>query len=124
MTKPLLDNNKRKFQRIPFISNVQITIDGQNQEFRLLDISLKGVLIEYTRDIEINSDKRYPLSLTLSKEVVINMQAKMTHIEENRLGFEWVNIDLESLTALRRLLELNLSDVEEVNRELAELIPL
>jgi len=34
---------------------------------------------------------------------------------------QWQNIDLDGLTHLRRLLELNMGDPEEMHRELAEL---
>ena len=110
MTTPLLDNEKRHFQRIHFVSNIDITINGQKRECVLLDISLKGLLIERPQEITINPGDLYPLKLTLGKDTFINMQANVTHIESNHLGLQWVNIDLDSLTTLRRLLELNLSD--------------
>jgi hypothetical protein len=49
------------------------------------------------------------------------MEAKIVHIEKAHWGLQWENIDIEGLTHLRRLLELNLADLEEMHRELSEL---
>ena len=116
------ENEKRHFCRVPFISNVHISFDEQNWECHLLDISLKGFLIEPPREFEMKRDTLYSISLTLSKEVVITMHAKVIHSEANHMGLQWVDIDLDSITALRRLLELNLNNPEEIHRELAELV--
>ena len=117
-----IKNEKRHFCRVPFISNAHISFDEQNCECHLLDISLKGLLIERPREFEMKMDTLYSVSLTLSKEVVIAMQAKVIHSEANHIGLQWVDIDLDSLTALRRLLELNLNDPEEIHREIADLV--
>lgn len=118
----MTENEKRHFCRVPFISNVHISFNEQDWECHLLDISLKGFLIESPREFEMKMDTLYSISLTLSKEVVITMQANVIHLEANHTGLQWVDIDLDSITALRRLLELNLNDPEEIHRELAELV--
>jgi PilZ domain len=122
MTIKSADNEKRRFHRISFISNVKVSLDEQSWECSLLDISLKGVLIEPPEKFDVQSDALYSICLTLNENVAINMQAKIIHSEPNHLGFQWINIDLDSLTTLRRLLELNLNDSDGINRELAELI--
>ena len=122
MTKFSSDYEKRRFLRVPFIIKAHLSLDEQNWECHLLDISLKGFLIEVPREFKIKMDTLYSVNLTLSEDVAINMQAKIIHSAANHLGLQWVNIDSESLTTLRRLLEFNLNDPEEINRELAELI--
>jgi len=123
MKNPTIDNEKRHFHRIHFVSNVLIGIEDKHWECNLLDISLKGLLVERPLEIQVSQGALYSVNLTLGEGVAINMEANATHIEGNHLGLVWVNIDLDSLTTLRRLLELNLTDPEEVNRELTELIP-
>jgi hypothetical protein len=113
---------KRHFCRIPFISHAQIALDNKQLSCNLLDISLKGVLIEPLDSITLEQDKLYAFELSLSREVHINMNARVIHAEDNHIGLEWNDIDLDSLSSLRRLLEYNLNDPEEINRELGELL--
>ena len=67
-------------------------------------------------------DAVYSISLVLSEDVVINMKAKIVHSEASHLGLQWIDIDIDSLATLRRLLEFNLNDPEEISRELAQLV--
>ena len=116
------DNEKRRFRRVPFTYSASLSLDKQCWECLLLDISLKGLLIEAPGEFKINKDALYSVNLHLSDEVAINMQAKIVHSENNHLGLQWITIDLDSLATLRRLLEFNLNDPEEINQELAKLI--
>ena len=122
MTIQSSGNDKRHFHRVPFISNINISLDEQSWECNLLDVSLKGVLIEPPQKFNKQSDGVYTIKLTLNEDVAVNMQAQITHSDSSHLGFQWINIDLDSLTTLRRLLELNANDSDDINRELAELI--
>jgi len=122
MTTSSDNNEKRHYCRVPFIAGAHILLEDQDWECQLLDISLKGLLIEPPQGLQMNKDDLYAISLTLSDTVKINMSAKLIHAEDNHLGLEWVDIDLDSLSTLRRLLEYNLSDPEEINREIGELI--
>lgn len=117
----MTENEKRHFVRVPFISNAHISFNGQDWECHLLDISLKGVLIEPTQQFQLAKDALYSITLTLSKDVVISMEAKVIHLETNHIGLQWSDIDLDSITELRRLLEYNSNDPEEIYRELADL---
>lgn len=122
MTTAPTNNEKRHFSRVPFITSAHILLKDQDWQCRLLDISLKGLLIEPLQGLQMNKDDLYTISLALSDTVKINMSAKLIHAEDNHLGLEWVDIDLDSLATLRRLLEYNLNDPDEINREIGELI--
>lgn len=50
------------------------------------------------------------------------MQVELTHEAKGQLGFVCTNIDLDSIKHLRRLIELNLGDQEELERELGALL--
>lgn len=122
MTQTSTEQEKRHFCRIPFIHDANISSNGHDWQCNLLDISLKGILIEPPENIEMDKNRLYSINLTLSEEARINMNAKLIHAEANHLGLQWVNIDLDSFTILRRLLEFNLNDVDEINRELVDLV--
>ena len=116
------EQEKRHYYRVSFIHQAKISRGGKDWDCRLLDISLKGVLIEPPDSFNIEKEDLYSINLTLSEDAQIDMKAKLIHTEENHLGFKWVDIDLDSLTTLRRLLEFNLNDADEINRELADLV--
>ncbi|MEW6444439.1 MAG: PilZ domain-containing protein [Pseudomonadota bacterium] len=114
----------RKYSRIHFDQEAWIETEAPAQRFivSILDISLKGVLIELPT--EANLTEGAPLTLNiplLGQEVDIRMQAVSRHRHENKMGCEWVGIDLDSMTSLRRLLELNLADNDLLERELGQL---
>ena len=115
------ETERRLYRRIPFIAEVLLSQDGHQWRCRLLDISLKGMLIEHVEEALSAPTGSFDVSLVLSEDVVINMRADISHCTEDRCGLVWLNIELEGLTHLRRLLELNMSDADEINRELAEL---
>jgi hypothetical protein len=50
------------------------------------------------------------------------MQGVITHVEGLYIGLACRNIDLDSVTHLRRLVELNLGDVALLERELSALV--
>lgn len=114
-------NERRHYQRIPFIAEVIMSNDDQEWSCVLLDISLKGMLVVSPGDITPDDQKDYDIELVLGEDATIRMAAKISHVNHDQWGMQWTNIDLEGLTHLRRLLELNLADPEEMHRELAEL---
>ncbi len=115
------DTDRRHYQRIPFIAEVIMSDGAEEWSCALEDISLKGMLVVPPSDIEARRDHDYDIELMLGADAAIKMQARISHINEAHWGLAWNNIDLDSLTHLRRLLELNFSDPGEMDRELSEL---
>lgn len=114
-------NNRRQYQRIPFIAEVVMTKNGHSWPCGLLDISLKGMLLSAPSDVTPDMKAVYDVELVLGEGAAIQMAARVSHANGDHWGVHWENINLEGLTHLRRLLELNLVDPDEMHRELAEL---
>ncbi len=121
MTTETPENERRHYQRIPFIAEVIMSKGDEEWSCGLLDISLKGVLVEPPSNESPDRDAHYTIELILSEDAAIKMEAKISHSDNDTWGLVWENIDLDGLTHLRRLLELNMSDPDEMHRELAEL---
>ena len=121
MKKSESEKERRQYQRIPFIAEVLVSQEGHQWACGLEDISLKGMLVLAPSAIEPQLDSIYSVELVLGESVTIGMQAKISHITENHWGLQWENIELDGLAHLRRLLELNMDDPDEMHRELAEL---
>lgn len=89
----------------------------------MVDISLKGVLLQLPEGHEPQAGMPCLVKLPLStSEVVIAMAGELAHVEGRHAGVQCRSIDLESITHLRRLIEINLGDSEASERELKALI--
>ena len=51
--------------------------------------------------------------------ISLGFQAELIHCEENRYGFKFISENLETLTHLRKLIELNTGDAEATRSELS-----
>ena len=114
--------DKRRFSRISFDTEVRLISDKGIWKSKLIDISLKGLLITVPRIWDADIGDHYLTELFAENEdAVIRMEVSITHIGERQVGFRCEHIDLESISHLRRLLELNIGDTKIMNRELSEL---
>jgi len=114
--------NKRRFSRIEFDTEVRLISDKGLWKSNLIDISLKGLLITVPQAWKADPGDHYITELFADNEdTIIRMEVSVTHIGERRVGFKCEHIDLDSISHLRRFLELNISDIDIINRELSEL---
>jgi hypothetical protein len=113
--------DRRRFSRFAFKTGGVLKYAGGKTAVEVLDLSLKGVLVEPQGDWQPLSGGDYQLLLELSPEALVTMDLTLAHWNGARAGLYCYRIDLDSLTHLRRLAEFNLADVELLQRELAEL---
>ncbi len=114
------EHERRQFQRIDFDAPVSLEQNGQTWNTSILDISLKGILIA-SANIALDQQQAVNISIELSTETHIDMVAQWSHSRNDTSGFFWTGVDIDSLSHLRRLLELNTSDEELLHRELGQL---
>lgn len=114
-------NERRRFQRIAFDAPTVIVQGERNWNAVLQDISLKGLLIETPADWNGDPDQLFTAQVKLGGETQVKMEVVLTRAEPDYLGFVCRHIDLDSISHLRRLVELNLGDEELLERELAAL---
>jgi hypothetical protein len=120
MTDSHLD--RRRFKRIAFDAKTELTQGSKSWPVRLIDLSFKGLLIERPSPWLGNPDEVFIVDIHLNVDIDLQMEVRLTHDDHNHLGFVCEHIGLESVTHLRRLIELNLADQAELERELAALI--
>lgn len=115
-------NEKRRFSRVPFEADVVLTQGETQWQAQLLDISLNGILIKRPENWTATLDEQFALELIFADgSSLITGEVSVAHTEEKHIGFRMVNIDIESVTHLRRLIELNLGEPELMDRELSAL---
>ena len=109
----------RKFSRIKFQAHTKIEIEGHPYGSELLDISLKGALINSSTQLPLTLNKDALIKVFLpSSSISMNFSARLVHLDRDHYGFKFTSYDAESMTHLRRLLEFNLEDQDQVIKEL------
>lgn len=117
-------NQHRHFARVAFDAKATFTDNDSGQQWstQVIDICLKGALLKQPALWEGACGDQLTLLVLLSDDVSIRMEVIVAHVENDRIGFNCEHIDLDSITNLRRLIELNLADEKLLDRELHELI--
>ncbi|QKG66986.1 PilZ domain-containing protein [Pseudomonas sp. B14-6] len=114
--------DRRRFKRIAFDARTELSQGELTWPVKLIDLSLKGLLIEKPEPWLGNPDKHFLVDIHLNEDVEIKMDVMLTHDDHGQLGFVCKHISLESIERLRRLIEFNLGDPKELERELGALI--
>ncbi|WP_456025945.1 PilZ domain-containing protein [Pseudomonas capeferrum] len=115
-------SDRRHFRRIAFDARTTIAQNGWNWPVQLVDVSLKGLLVQRPDDWQGNRTELFDVDIRLDPQAHIKMQVKLAHDDHGQLGFVCEHIDLDSISHLRRLIELNVGDQEELERELGALL--
>jgi PilZ domain-containing protein len=117
------NSDKRQFSRIAFDAPVILHNENKQWKSKLLDVSLKGALILKPDNWDQDNNGNFELSIQLdNSDIEIDMEVKLAHAEEEHLGFHCKHIDLDSVTSLKRLVELNLGDENLLEREISNML--
>ena len=114
--------NRRHFTRIPMDNEVTLACGAKQWKTQLLDISLKGALLTTPDTFDESPECGCRLMFSLNEtDVTIMMVGRIVHHKNGQIGFHCDNIDLDSISHLKRMVELNLGDEKLLERELGEL---
>ena len=116
------NRERRRFSRLPFEIDTSVRIGGRGISAHLVDVSIRGALIAHPAGWDAKPGEKGVLTVILSEStVVITMEVEVAHVEPETIGLHCTSIDVDSMTHLRRMMELNLGDPNLVERELAML---
>lgn len=111
-------DERRQFSRILFAATAHLSVVSERWETKILDLSLNGALVEKPTQFPTTA-KQVNLTFFLPEsDVELKMEAELVHDEGDQLGLRCLNIDVDSISHLRRIIELNLGDASLLNREL------
>lgn len=114
-------NEKRHFTRIQFDAIASIKTANGQWDTQVIDISMKGALIEKP-EVDLENNQQVELNLTLSDNTThIVMEGKIAHTDDKTIGLVCEHIDVDSVSHLRRLVELNTGSPDLLERELEAL---
>ncbi|NQZ49264.1 MAG: PilZ domain-containing protein [Moritella sp.] len=114
-------NNKRQFQRVLFNHDASLTCNGHQWSTNVIDLSLRGLSCTKPKNVTFEIDQLMTLSIQLAQEQVIIMEAVLIHNEDGVLGMRCTRIDINSISELRRLVQLNLADEALLQRDIEHL---
>jgi hypothetical protein len=115
--------NRRQFTRILFSIKATLTVAEQEYPVSIHDISLNGALIQTPEHQELLKGQLGELSFSLNDgdDTKVLMHIAVVHETPEEMGLQCNAIDIDSITHLRRLVELNLGDDSQLNKELSQL---
>lgn len=114
---------RRRFHRTLFNADAELHCGNQSVRCQIIDLSLQGCLLRINAPLEHPQQEGgiCSLTLTLSPETMIQMNLTVSHIDGDRWGLQCRSIDIDSISNLRRLLELNLGSSDLLERDFAAL---
>ncbi len=111
--------DKRYFSRINFTAKSQIEIDDKVYSGELLDLSLRGALLNFKEQIPAKMNDICTLTINLhTSDIRLIFDAELVHIDQKGLGFKFISEDVSTMTHLRNLLSLNVGDYDKITDEL------
>lgn len=116
------NQTQRAFTRIFFdaetVATQEVAGEPRFWPVELVDISLQGILIRILPDQHIDPDSPVEINIHLGGDVQICMETEVVNQRGDCLGLTCRHIDVDSMTHLRRLVELNIGDTSLLEREL------
>jgi len=110
---------RRKFHRIPFQCECQVHCGERVWSGELLDISLRGVLFRLSETVLLDKGSICYVDIVLAgSDIRLQFESELVHQQGDRHGFRFLSENLETLTHLRRLLELNTGEDESTRHEI------
>lgn len=117
-----MDNERRHYERVNFDTTATLSKDDQSFGCQIIDLSIHGVLLRPHGVLRSKVGSIYQLDIPLSdQQHRIKMTLKLMHQHPENLGFICEIIDLDSITHLRKIVELNTGDSAILDRDLATL---
>lgn len=114
-----LSMERRQFNRILFEAKAKMVLAKHSWEITLLDLSLRGALIQPPNLFEHDPMQLYSLRYHLQgSDKKIVMLGSLHPYDNNRFGFETHYMDINSATELRMLIALNTYDSKLLERDL------
>ncbi|HHF3064589.1 TPA: PilZ domain-containing protein [Vibrio diabolicus] len=110
---------RRRFSRILHQALAKVEQRDLAIEARIQDLSLHGLLMKVEETEAL--DLALPVHVTFSfdqSEQVITLKAQIVDVSKCEIRLKIIKIDIESISQLKRFIELNVGNNDLLNREL------
>ncbi|MFA0414190.1 PilZ domain-containing protein [Vibrio renipiscarius] len=118
---------RRRFSRIVYQALAVVTQDNIQVNANLNDLSLHGLLLDCSNHTSL--DPLNPISVQfqlLDSDITIQLTGKIVETVQSqvRITIEQIDIDIDSISHIKRMVELNVGDDELLHREIEHLTDL
>ncbi len=114
---------KRRFSRVSFAAKSTAETGDSTVEVNLLNISLKGALVQFDEGFECRPGDCWKLCFHLEhSNICMEFKAVVAHASAGQAGVKFVETDLNTMIHLRNLMEARTMDPDQVRNELDFLI--
>jgi hypothetical protein len=111
---------RRRFSRIIYRAPALMTQGSVRVATTIQDLSLHGILLLAIDTPELNLQQPVNIEFPLPEsDITITLVAQIISISGDVIRVKILNINIESIIHLRRLVELNVGDDELLHRELS-----
>ena len=110
--------NQRQFKRLTFDCQGQLFSGKEFWLCQVINLSLKGIKISRPPEWAGTIKDSYRFLLSLNNSPSISMNVKVMHISSDALGLKWHKIDIDSFNRLKRIIELNTLNKNQLSEEI------
>ncbi|NLS12225.1 PilZ domain-containing protein [Vibrio sp. SM6] len=115
-------NERRRFSRIIYRVPATLMQGSTTVMTKIQDLSLHGMLVQLPERVSFNANETIDVLFTLSgSNIQITLKADMVRHFRGSVALKTRHIDIDSITHLRRLVELNVGNDTLLHRELEHL---
>ena len=108
-------NGKRKRTRIIVQFEVTISLSGTSYLVETLNLSLNGLLC--ITNLHFRLDDPCHIQIKLADDVMIQLEGKILRIDGQETAIGFSSMDEESYFHLKRIVELNATDADVIEKE-------
>lgn len=115
-----MDDEKRRFTRIPFRVKAEMTINNRLYSAATIDnLSVGGCLLPIEADIETGTVCRLKIFLTgTNSELSVQVAGKVIRCEPGAVAIQFTAIEPDSLFHLHNIVRFNFPDTDQVEKEI------
>lgn len=114
-------NERRRFSRIIYQAPAEMHQGTVKATCTIKDLSLHGLLLSPPSE-PLDASKPVDIFFHIPEsDIIISLQAEIVEITDNWMRISIEHIDIDSISHLRRLVELNVGDEQLLHREIEQL---
>ena len=118
-----MTEQKRRFSRVKCVEKCIVETAEGDKAVRLLDISLKGALLEHDETLAVRQGDTWTLLFQLNhSDIVLRFKVEVVHCRDSLAGVKFIEMDLDTMIHLRGLMEARTVDPDQVRHELGFLL--
>jgi len=117
-----MQKDKRRFTRIPFKVEAEMTAQGTSYRAEgITNLSIGGCSLPVTSDLRPGTPCRLILSLSgTSSELTVRIEGEVVRTDTDTVAIKFTGIDPDSLFLLQNIIRYNAPEAERIENEIQD----